>query len=196
MLGLAASDIAQDSPNDSALTCSAMNHRLRAITALNEALSRGVHTMEEGNAMLATCYSLVFQSALISDGFPEYMSFIRGCIVVAWQMGAKQLKFLFEGMLADAQLATMGPYLHGAPNIDPALTSAAISSLEACAPLIEKDSEKSFYYCCLEIAHASVVSSREGTSSLAFLKSSLFTCLSIFGYYEDLRHLLLLHVSP
>ncbi|OAF57043.2 hypothetical protein VC83_06024 [Pseudogymnoascus destructans] len=158
MRALAASDISGYSPNDSALALSGINHRVRAIESLSTALSRGLHTMEEGNAMLATCYTLVFQSALISDGFPEYMSFIRGCMVVAWQMGVKQLKFVFE-VLNDEQLAKMGPYLQGAPGIDPDLTNGAIGSLEACRPLVVRDAEKAFYECMLEIAQAAQISS-------------------------------------
>lgn len=165
MLALAASDISGYSPNDSALAISGINHRVRAIESLSTALSHGVHTMEEGNAMLATCYTLVFQSALISDGFPEYMSFIRGCMVVAWQMGVKQLKFIFEGILSDEQLVKMGPYLQGPPDIDPDLTNGAIGSLEACRPVVVRDAEKAFFECMLEIAQAAQISSRQGRFS-------------------------------
>ncbi|KFY82809.1 hypothetical protein V500_10320 [Pseudogymnoascus sp. VKM F-4518 (FW-2643)] len=176
MLALAASDISECSPNDSALALSGMNHRVRAIETLSTALSRGVHTMEEGNAMLATCYTLVYQSALIADGFPEYMSFIRGCMVVAWQMGVKQLKFLFEGILSDEQLHKMGPYLKGAPDIDPELTNGAISSLEACRPLVVRDAEKAFFECLLEIVQAAQISSRQ-----AYI--GIMKIYGIFAYY-------------
>jgi len=206
MLALAASDLASSSHGDSVLTLSAMSHRVTAIKALNAALSRGVHTMEEGNAMLATCYTLVFQSALMADAFPEYMSFIRGCMVVAWQMGTKRLKFIFDSMLGDDQLVKMGPFLQGAPDIDPALTNAAIESLERCQHLVVKDSEKAFHACCLEIAHASAVSSRGGKlppSLFVFLdkphKNSRSTAYmgimkiyGIFAYYmsaADFHHL-------
>jgi hypothetical protein len=121
--------------------------------------------MEEGNAMLATCYTLVFQSALIADGFPEYMSFIRGCMVVAWQMGVKQLTFLFQGILSDEQLERMGPHLKGPPGIDPVLTNGAIGSLEACRPLVVKDAEMAFHQCLLEIVQAVQISSRQGRLS-------------------------------
>lgn len=180
MLALAASDLASSSPGDSALTLSAISHRVTAIKALNVALSRGVHTMEEGNAMLATCYALCFQSALMADAFPEYMSFIRGCMVVAWQMGAKRLTFIFEGMLGEDQLVRMGPYLQGAPDIEPALTRAAIESLERCAHLVVRESEREFHACCLEIARASAVSSRHGK-----LSPSLFLFLDTSPQTHD-----------
>lgn len=181
MLALAASDISECSPNDSALALSAMKHRVRAIETLSTALSRGVETMEQGNAMLATCYTLVFQSALIADGFPEYMSFIRGCMVVAWQMGVKELKFLFEGILSDEQLVKMGPYLKGAPDIDPELTNGAIGSLEAFRPLVVRDAEIAFFECLLEIAQASQISSRQGKLSSYTSTSPSLTILAYIG---------------
>ncbi|OBT46921.1 hypothetical protein VE00_02007 [Pseudogymnoascus sp. WSF 3629] len=176
MLGLAASDISGYSPNDSTMALSGINHRVRAIESLSSALSRGVHTMEEGNAMLATCYTLVFQSALIADGFAEYMSFIRGCMVVAWQMGVKQLKFVFEGILSDEQLVKMGPYLQGTPDIDPDLTNGAIGSLEACRPLVVRPEEKAFFECMLEIVQAAQISSRQ-----AYI--GIMKIYGIFAYY-------------
>lgn len=162
MLALAASDISECSPNDSALALSGINHRVRAIETLSAALSRGVQTMEQGNAMLATCYTLVYQSALIADGFPEYMSFIRGCMVVAWQMGVKQLRFVFEGMLGDDQLVKMGPHLQGPPGIKPELTDGAIASLETCRPLVVRKAESDFFECLLEIVKAAQISCRQG----------------------------------
>ncbi|KFY05786.1 hypothetical protein V492_08299 [Pseudogymnoascus sp. VKM F-4246] len=176
MLALAASDLSECSPNDSALALSGMNHRVRAIESLSTALSRGVHTMEEGNAMLATCYTLVFQSALIADGFPEYMSFIRGCMVVAWQMGVKQLKFIFDGILSDEQLVRMGPHLQGPPGIDPDLTNGAIGSLEAFRPLVVRDAEKPFFECLLQITEAAQISSRQ-----AYI--GIMKIYGIFAYY-------------
>ncbi|KAL5351178.1 hypothetical protein ACLOAV_003029 [Pseudogymnoascus australis] len=175
MLALAATDISECSPNDSALALSGINHRVRAIETLSTALSRGVQTMEEGNAMLATCYTLVYQSALIADGFPEYMSFIRGCMVVAWQMGVKQLRFVFEGMLGDDQLVKMGPYLQGPPGIDPELTNGAIGSLEAFRPLVVRKAETDFFECLLEIVKAAQISCRQ-----AYM--GIMKIYSIFAY--------------
>ncbi|KFY42621.1 hypothetical protein V495_04414 [Pseudogymnoascus sp. VKM F-4514 (FW-929)] len=184
MLALAASDISECNPNDTALAVSGMNHRVRAIETLSTALSRGVHTMEEGNAMLATCYTLVFQSALIADGFPEYMSFIRGCMVVAWQMGVKQLTFLFQGILSDEQLERMGPHLKGAADIDPVLTNGAIGSLEACRPLVMKDAEMAFHQCLLEIVQAVQISSRQAYIGIMKIYAIFAYNMSAIEFHE------------
>lgn len=118
--------------------------------------------METGNAMLATCYVLVFQSSLISDGFPEFMSFIRGCMVVAFQMGSKRMKFIFENMMPDDQLRVVGPSLERDPGLTSSVTDPIIESLRNCEHLMVKPYEKKFFSALMEIAIKSQESSRGG----------------------------------
>lgn len=104
ILGYSASDLAQNPspPSDgAALVTSAMSHRLKAIKAIKKALAessgnasrvggnnggRGADLSEEGNALIATCFALTYQSVLLDDGMVEYMTFIRGIVIVAVQM--------------------------------------------------------------------------------------------------------------
>jgi hypothetical protein len=165
MLGLAASEITTTPALASNLTYSAISHRVQAIRGLNRAVSEGIDTAEKGNAMLATCYALSFQAVLIEDGLSEFMSFIRGLILVAMNMGCKRLKFLFHTFMGEEQLAKMGPHLGGSPNINPALIDAACNSLEAFAPLCQQDYEKGFHASLTKTARALYTSSREGTRS-------------------------------
>lgn len=124
--------------------------------------------METGNAMLATCYVLVFQSALISDGFPEFMSFIRGCIVVAYQMGVKRMKFIFDNILPDDQLRIIGPSLEADPAIPQHVTDAVIESLRSCEHLIVRGSEKEFFNALMETVVKAQESSSGGKCSWRF----------------------------
>lgn len=103
------SSLVLTTPEQAHLASVALYHRLAAIKSLNAALHAGVSDAESGSAMLATCYVLVFQSSLIADCFPEFMSFIRGCMVVAYQMGVKGLGSIFDMMVADELLKVMGP---------------------------------------------------------------------------------------
>jgi hypothetical protein len=162
MLGLSAFDITLTPALGSNLKCSAISHRVQSINALTQALSKGIHTAEEGNAMLATCYVLVFQSVLMEDGIPEFMSFIRGCALVATTMGRKGMKFWFQNILEQDQISKMEPHLEGVPEVDPALIDAACSSLEAFAPLCRQNYEKIFHERILTTARAVYTSSREG----------------------------------
>ena len=165
MLGLSASDLTTKVTQTSELTYSAMSHRVQAIKSLNQALSNGLHTFEEGNAMLATCYALLFQSVLLEDGLAEYMSFIRGCVLIAQNMGCKRMKFLFHSVLVKDSLAKMEPHLKDGPEVNPGPVDAACNSLEAFKPLCQRDYEKTFHGSLLKTAQALYTSSRNGKKS-------------------------------
>jgi hypothetical protein len=165
MLGLSASEISMAPTTTSDLTCSAMSHRVQAIKSLNKALSNGLNTAEEGNAMIATCYALLFQSVLIDDGLSEFMSFLRGILVVAGNMGCRNMKFVFHSFLGSEQFALMEPYLGGPPGINPEVVDAACRSLEAFSSLCQQNYEKIYHDTLLKTARALFTSSREGTRS-------------------------------
>ena len=93
ILGYAASELICQ---DASLVAPAMAHRLKAIKAVKKSLAEApkANTFEEGNALMATCFALTFQSVLLDDGMVEYMTFIRGIIIVAIQM-CMSLRTLF-----------------------------------------------------------------------------------------------------
>jgi hypothetical protein len=166
MLALSASDIeATSGQHSSELTKSAICHRILAIRSFNHALSTGLHTFEEGNAMLATCYSLIFQSTLMDDGYAEFLSFTRGCVLVAVQMGCKGLKLLFQNLLSNEEFERVDLHLQGTPGVDLGPIDAAFASLEAFRPLCERESDKKFHGCLLEIVRKYYSSSRDGMKS-------------------------------
>jgi hypothetical protein len=165
MLALSASDLeASSSQPSSELAQSAMFHRILAIKSLNRALSTGLQSLEDGNAMLATCYILVYQSTLIDEGLSEYLTFVRGCVLVPLQMACRGLKFLLHNLLSDDEIEMTRPYLLRMPAIDTGLVDAAYASLEAFAPLCERESEKTMREHMLEIVRNFYLSSCDGTN--------------------------------
>jgi hypothetical protein len=176
MLALSASDIdAASSQHSPELTQSAMSHRVLAIKFLNRALSPGLHTFEEGNAMLATCYALVFQSIMMDEGHAEYLTFIRGAVLVSLQMCSKGLKFLFHNLLDNDELEKLRPHFQGTPANDLGPVDAAHASLEAFRPLCKREHEKEFHGCLLEIVHNLFLSSRDGTKSSFGCRRAILT---------------------
>jgi hypothetical protein len=165
MLGLSASDLKERSIMTSEITYCAMAHRVQAIKSLNRAMSNGLHTFEEGNAMLATCYVLLFQSVLLEDGLGEYMSFIRGCVLIAQNMGCRRLKFLFHSVNGTESLAKMDPHLKESSEVNPEPVNAGCKSLEAFEPLCQLEYQKTFHNSLLKIARALYTSSRNGKKS-------------------------------
>jgi hypothetical protein len=176
MLALSASDLEATSSQPSfELAQSAMFHRILAIKSLNRALSNGLHSLEDGNAMLATCYILVYQSTLIDEGLSEYLTFVRGCVLVPLQMDCRGLKFLFQNLLSDDEIEMTRPYLQHMPAIDLRPVDAAYASLEALAPLCERESEKTIREHALEIVRKFYLSSCDGTNSLFGCRNTMLT---------------------
>jgi hypothetical protein len=143
-----------------------MANRVKAIGSLNAAISSGLTRSEQGNAMLATCFALTFQSVLIDDGLTEYMTFIRGTVVVGIQMSTKGLNILFHHLFGDKSLEQIDPYMKAASLIDPELVRAALRSLEKIGLLCKSRLEIEVYGLLLSAARALVTSSRDGAFPL------------------------------
>lgn len=176
MLALSASDLKVTSSQPSfELAQSAVFHRILAIKSLNRALSTGLHSLEDGNAMLATCYILVYQSTLIDEGLSEYLTFVRGCVLIPLQMNCRGLKFLFLNLLSDDEIEMTRPYLQRMPAVDLGPVDAAYASLEALAPLCERESEKTIREHTLEIVRNFYLSSCDGTNSPFRCRDTMLT---------------------
>ncbi|KIN03092.1 hypothetical protein OIDMADRAFT_160662 [Oidiodendron maius Zn] len=173
MLALSASDIeAASSQHSPELAQSAIFHRVLAIKSLNRALPTGLQTFEEGNALLATSFILLYQSTLMDEGLYEYLTFVRGCVLVPLQMGCRGLKFLFENLLSDDEIEKTRPYMQAMPAIDVRFVDAAYASLENFGPLCEREAEKKMHGYLLEIVRSFYLSSCD--AYIAWLKGSVF----------------------
>ncbi|KAI0137312.1 C6 zinc finger protein [Xylariales sp. AK1849] len=153
ILGLAASDLMVQ---DSTLVTFAMDHRLKAIRAIKKTLA-GVpktNTFEEGNALMATCFALTFQSIMLDDGMAEYMTFCRGIVIVAIQMYCKRSKFIFNNFIGEDQLGILQPLMEQIPLINRDWTDAAVAGIRALGPLCKHAVEVEYHGLILEIAEA------------------------------------------
>jgi hypothetical protein len=165
-----------------------MIHRVKAIEALNKAVSRGIQTMEEGNAMIGTCYALLFQSVLMNDGLTEYMSFIRGTVAVAIHMAQNQMKFLFHHMWDYEQMEQVDAMLHETPLIDAEVAGAACRSLEKMAHLCTTKTEIQLYGLLLNMARTCITSSRDGNLLFYSSINHLLTMYSLCRTPKVLRN--------
>lgn len=197
MLALAASDLAEQYPESSKqLSCAAMSHRVQAIGSLNTAISLGLTRFEQGNAMLATCFALVFQSVLMEDGLAEYMSFIRGTVAVGNQMGMKRMHILFRHLFGDSDLEKIDPLMKAAELIDPTLVRGALKSLEKIGPLCKTKLELEVYGVLVSAARALVTSSRDGNFKPPPHEHHKLTHIcSLYGAAQILRRHLVHHAT-
>jgi hypothetical protein len=173
MLALSASELAVEDAQPAQLEYSALSHRVQAIRLFNKAMLRPILTFEEGNAMIATCYNLCFQSALLKDAFPDYMVFIRGVILVSSHLATRNLKIIFKDMMADGQLQKMGPHLNLPALISPDIAAEVSKSLDSLLPFCLQQAEKDFHACLLGFVRGLSSSAREGQIFLVNAKTRI-----------------------
>jgi hypothetical protein len=161
ILGLAASDLMSQDPS---LVTFAMTHRLKAIKAIKKTLTDvpKTNTFEEGNALMATCFALTFQSVLLDDGMAEFMTFCRGIVIVAIQMYCKGAKFVFHDFIGDDQVALLQPHMEKLPPIQRDWTDMAVAAIRNLEPLCQHQVETEYYALLLEMAEASYTSAFQG----------------------------------
>lgn len=131
ILGLAASHLGMltGAPLDS----TAMYHRTLAIRGTNEAMSLENRTGSDGDALLASCYLLTFQSTYMEEGIPEFFFFVRGCNLVSHQLRSEKLPMAFLLNESD-HFKYMEERLHVLPVINATLLDGAEKSLAALPP--------------------------------------------------------------
>ncbi|KAK7948255.1 uncharacterized protein PG986_009141 [Apiospora aurea] len=154
MLGLAASDLLGKDPS---LLPFAMAHRVKAIRAIKKTLDdvpKSSDTFEEGNALMATCFALTFQSVLLEDGMAEFMTFCRGVVLVAIQMYCKGTSFLFTNWVGKDEMALLQPLMETVPPIRQDWVDAAIGSVRALEPLCVHPVETEYYVLLVEMVEA------------------------------------------
>ncbi|KAH0844780.1 hypothetical protein AYO21_11131 [Fonsecaea monophora] len=60
----------------------ALLHKGRAISGLKDEFAKSHHSATEHDVMLATCYALAFQSALLPGSAVDFTTFVRGCALI------------------------------------------------------------------------------------------------------------------
>ncbi|EFW98740.1 c6 zinc finger domain containing protein [Grosmannia clavigera kw1407] len=122
---------------------------------------------EEGNALMATCFALTFQSVELDDGMVEYMTFIRGILLVAIQMHIRGARLLFRNLLNNEQAEMLKPALDPMPPIERQWGEAAVAAVEELEPLCRGDDMAiSYHALVLQIARALLVSPVESYAAV------------------------------
>ncbi|KAL7821604.1 hypothetical protein V8C44DRAFT_315154 [Trichoderma aethiopicum] len=166
ILGYAASELMH---TDSSLAPVAMGHRIKAVKAIKKRLmetSKMDTTYEEANALVATCFALTFQSVSLEDGLAEYMTFIRGIVIVGMQMMFKSIKPLFSNLFETNNDDVLAPYMEGLPLIQRGWAEAAIEAITNLGPLCTRQVEIEYH------EHLMTVSSRLLTNSFEAYKAN------------------------
>ncbi|KAK7415533.1 hypothetical protein QQZ08_012311 [Neonectria magnoliae] len=159
ILGFSASQLIA---NDPGVVASAMTHRVKAIKAIKRRLaetSRASITYEEANAMVATCYALTFQSVSLDDGLAEYLTFIRGIMIVGMQMMFRGIKPIFGNMLEQDQDQILEPFMENLPLIQKTWADAALEGITNLKPLCLEQVEVEYHQALVDIVQNLYVNS-------------------------------------
>ncbi|PHH73069.1 hypothetical protein CDD80_4074 [Ophiocordyceps camponoti-rufipedis] len=161
ILGFAASELCHADESSELLTA-AINHRVKAIRAIKKRLTDGSGVdmaYEEANALVATCFALTFQSVSLDDGLPEYMTFIRGILIVGMQMMLKGITPIFDSLFEDRQDHLMKPPVLGLSSIPSGWADAAAVAISTLRPLCQNAVEVVYHGQLVAIAQKLQISS-------------------------------------
>lgn len=159
MLGLAATHLSAITNVD--YSEAALSHRVRAIHGFNKALSKKPEKEPDGDALLATIYSLTFQSAFMSNSLMEFLIMVRGCVILSGQLeGQSSIAFFVIDWFSHLQY--MEPRLSSLPFIDVALAEGAEVSLEALNFVLDDEVNGLYYHELTNVVSGIKVSSKLG----------------------------------
>ena len=134
ILGTAASHLQLITGDD--LNSVALHHRVRSIQGSGEALTQTNRAGSDGDALLAACYLLTFQSSYMKDGIPEFFQFVRGCNLVSNQLREEKLPMAFF-LTSEDHFEFMEGRLLNLPVINSDLLDGAEKSFAALPPILE-----------------------------------------------------------
>ena len=100
LLALAASHMESERRDKSDL-CTALLHKSRAMAGLREACSKTDHAATDLDVMLATCYALMFQSALLAADDSDFSTFISGCAMLTERIQDGRCPTVFRNLSRD-----------------------------------------------------------------------------------------------
>lgn len=165
ILGMAACDLMNSDPS---LLAFAMAHRVKAIKAIKKSLAelpkqRGT-TSEHANALIATCFALTFQSVTFEDGMAEYMTFIRGILIIGTQMWIKGIKPIFVNIIEQDSRSILEPKMAELPLIQKEWADGAVEAIGGLRHLCRDVVEIEYHDLLMEMATKLHTSSWEGMS--------------------------------
>jgi hypothetical protein len=135
---------------DGDMESQALTHRIDAMKLLNKALSRPALSKEEADARFATFMVLTFQSTCIPEGFTDFLTMLRGCVLNGQLDEHSYFKTFTQGrhvdtmneIMSDSELAT----------IDTKTLGEAVSSLAKIEPLCKTQTEKKYHSILTDVA--------------------------------------------
>lgn len=146
ILALAAQHLTASTGSDFAVQ--ALDHRVAAIAALNQALSAPCPTRDDADAKFATAIILTFQSSYMADGMMDYLAMLRGWMVIQTTVVPSLGESIFHSITEETYVGSMKRLLGLAADPDPKADGELrrtlqdfTASLRLAAPLCRSTAE-------------------------------------------------------
>lgn len=139
--------------------------------------------------MIATCYALTFQSVSLEDGLAEFMTFIRGIMIVGIQMMFRGIKPIFENMMEQDADHVLMPHMESLPLIQKSWVDPALEAITNLKALCLEPIEVEYQGLLINIVEKLYINSWDGqfNISLPLLQPSTEHNSSIQSIYEAIR---------
>ncbi|KAK0732647.1 hypothetical protein B0T21DRAFT_443843 [Apiosordaria backusii] len=181
ILGYSASHLLQSDP--SVTLTPAMSHRLKAIKSIKKALGSIPTTTEnhqsqsskdnnnleeEGNALMATCFTLTYQSTLLDDGMAEYMTFVRGVVIVSIAMFSRGKRLMFGELLQPQHSnSLLEPHMRQLPLVKKEWVDGAVNAIKHLERIVPRQgTQRRYWELLLNMAESLYRSSWEGYQAM------------------------------
>jgi hypothetical protein len=174
------------------LTYVALQHRMLAIEGSNKAISRSIQTGSDGDALLASCYCLGFQSSYMIDGMQDCFRLLRGCKMLDLQLRTQSLPMAFF-LPQVRHFDIMQPRLFDLPVIEPEILDRAGASLQLLLPHLHGPIHVALYHSLLEVIETLRFSSLKGTwpsntSDTILILNSILQIPHLVPKYSKVRY--------
>ncbi|EFQ32221.1 uncharacterized protein GLRG_07365 [Colletotrichum graminicola M1.001] len=123
-------------------------------------------TSEHANALVATCFALTFQSVTLEDGMAEYMTFIRGILIVGTLMWIKGIKPIFVNVMGEDSSAVLEPRMADLPLIRREWADGAVEAIGGLRGLCRDVVEVEYFELIMAMATKLHTSSWEAYQTL------------------------------
>lgn len=128
-----------------------LNHRIDAMALLNKALARPATSKEEYDARFATFMILTFQSTCLEDGFTDFLTMLRGCVLNGNFLEGSY----FAPMSVHGHLERMDDKIKDATlsTLDARTLSDALQSLAQLEELCQTKTERMYHGILMDVAY-------------------------------------------
>ena len=167
ILGLAAQHLTTSTASD--FSVRALDHRISAISALNQALSCACPTQSDADAKFAAAIILTYQSSCMPDGMMDFLGMLRGWMVIQTTVVPSMGASIFHGVTEEAYIKSMRTLLGPAAGLEVDVNEKPHETLEDClaslhlvAPLCQSSAELCYLACLERVARLGQMSPIKG----------------------------------